>query len=575
MNDISPVMGVSELANDLAEVIDSLPDEKGQMVGIFGKWGRGKSFLLRELWNNLKDKETNYIRLDYHAWKYQETPASWAYLYEIFSKEYLGKKNLTYYYKLFKLNRKRHGIWPIIRFLFLIILFVSVSFCIPALLKKYPEINKWYIKVSAFSLLGISFLTIINALYKEFRVKALDLIKKYSYKNSFKENMGLQADIQDELIKLLKVWVPESKDSKENRKITINDLIPAGFTKLEKDKTIIEIKEFLPVWWRHRKPRKQKVILFVEDIDRCTEERIIQNIDALRVLLEEEEIAKRIIIVTAIDERILKNAIEIKYKAILQDKLQLKKKMKELVSEYLDKLFISAVKLGELIKEQKDQYFSELIKQEVDAKVIEDAFILSVSTYSGQTNMGTNHSEDIETESGREQSDERELNQTDNSFNDSSNDSKQRTGGDNAHVLDDRSEELNELRQVSKNTFEKLTAIEVHAMNEIISKWRGATPRKIRIFYYRYLLSKNLLLDKYLMQNGINIWRGKEGIKVFMTLILQYSKGHKVDFLSRKKNEIAHSEQEQIDVKVGNKTIKIDLLDYLKLLEVLELVIAY
>lgn len=574
INDISPVMGVSELANDLAEMIDSLPDEKGQMVGIFGKWGRGKSFLLRELWNNLKNKQIHYIRLDYHAWKYQETPASWAYLYEIFSKEYLGKKNLVYYYKLFMLNKKRHGIWPIIRFLFLVALFLSVSFYIPALLKKYPEINKWYIKVAAFSFLGISFLAVINTLYKEFKVKALDLIKKYSYKNSFKENLGLQADIQDELIKLLKVWIPEIRDTKENRKITLNDLIPSGLPKLGKDKVIIAIKELLPSWWGHRKPRKSKVILFVEDIDRCTEERIIQNIDALRVLLEEEEIAKRVIIITAIDERILKNAIEIKYKAILQDKLQLKK-IKELVSEYLDKLFISAVKLGELTRDQKDQYFSELIKQEIDTETMENAFKLSASAYLGQTAIGTNLPKDVETEAGKEQSDENELNQTENFFDNSSNDMRERTDKDSVRALHERNKKLNELKQVSKNTFEKLTAIEIYTMNETVLKWRGATPRKIRIFYYRYLLSKNLLLDKYVMQNRINIWRDKEGIKVLMSLILQYSKGHKVDFISRKKNEIAHSEQQQIDVIIEDKSINVDPQDYLKLLEVLELVVAY
>ncbi|MGZ4057899.1 MAG: P-loop NTPase fold protein, partial [Bacteroidia bacterium] len=112
-NNIKPVMGVLELSADLAEVIHTLPidKEKGQMIGVFGKWGRGKTFLLKEIWNFLEKKEdTKYIKIEYHAWKYQETPASWAYLYENFVSEYLGaKKNLCYLYRLSRLNFKRLG----------------------------------------------------------------------------------------------------------------------------------------------------------------------------------------------------------------------------------------------------------------------------------------------------------------------------------------------------------------------------------------------------------------------------------------------------------------------------------
>lgn len=573
-SDINPVMGVIELSNDLAEIIDSIPNEKGSMIGIFGKWGRGKTFLLKELWKILSNKETKYIKLEYHAWKYQETPASWAYLYELFSEEYFGKKGIKYFYRVFKLNYHRLGIIPIIKLLLAIIFFIGTSIYIPQAI----ETENWYILFGAYSTLSIATISIVAMIYKEFKVKAVDLIKKYNLKNSFKETLGLQANIQDELIQLLKIWLPDHEENKQAGVISINDFLPV-YLAIKNEKQIIDIQALKPIWWKKSKVIKSKIILYVEDIDRCTEEKIIQNIDALRILLEDEEIAKRVIIVTAIDERILKNAIEIKYKSILKDTQEVGK-VKALVSEYLDKLFISAVKLGELTLDQKSQYFTELIKQEVDKQTMVDAFQLSVSDFLKKTIIESNLPKDIEkdlienhTNQKQKETEEKTLipegtQNTTVNFDDSNME-------ENEEILRRRNEELQKGILTAKSTFEKLTAKEVYIMDNIIKKWKGATPRKIRIFYYRYLLSKNLLIDKYLSRNNKSIWRDEEGIKVIMVLILKYSKAHDSELISKKKNAIAHSEDEDANIKIEDKIITIDRLHYLYLLEVLELVIAY
>jgi hypothetical protein len=81
-SEVTPVLGVKNLAALLSEIIEELTGDKGQMIGIFGKWGRGKTFLLNQLYTFLLEKEklkqkkerTKYIKVDYHAWKYQETP---------------------------------------------------------------------------------------------------------------------------------------------------------------------------------------------------------------------------------------------------------------------------------------------------------------------------------------------------------------------------------------------------------------------------------------------------------------------------------------------------------------------
>lgn len=55
------------------------------MLGIFGPWGRGKTYFFNRLKMNLINKqkhELEYTIVEFNAWKYQDTPALWAYLYE-------------------------------------------------------------------------------------------------------------------------------------------------------------------------------------------------------------------------------------------------------------------------------------------------------------------------------------------------------------------------------------------------------------------------------------------------------------------------------------------------------------
>lgn len=560
-NNIKPVMGVVELSADLAEIIDNLPiqKEKGQMIGIFGKWRRGKTFLLKELWNVLEEKELEkkkiYTKIEYHAWKYQETPASWAYLYEKFVSEFLGRKKgvfggIKYYSRLIDLNYERLGAWPIVKFF--LTLFAAIATPIVSSI-----FLKWYYSIALIPILLVAFLSFLKKLYKEFSTKAIDLVKLYSVRHSFKEAMGIQADIQEELIKLLKVWIPESELG------------------------------------------KRKILLVVEDIDRCTEERIIQNIDALRVMLDDDEISKRVIIVTAIDERILKNAIRLKYDSILSNnegtnELHGNVPINELISEYIDKLFISAIKLGGLTSEQRHEYLNELLEQEVDKEVIKEyqknenlekikggynesgmskeimEALLKDPSYL-QMQERSKLQEQLMEQTGKENLD---LAIRDGDFVIQDGDIALEDEKGNITSMPEIENNINE-RIKNQNKFEKLSAIEVDLISKVVGMWLSATPRRVRIFYYRYLLCKNLLINKYSILKRVNVWQNKEGINAMMNLILEHNKAHDPDLISKEKSRIIDSVEERISVTFGKETITSYRVDYLYLLEVLELVIAY
>ncbi len=506
---LTPVLGVNEIAADFAEIMLTLPEDKGQMLGIFGKWGRGKSFLIEEIWRKLKENtQLQFIRVDYHAWKYQETPASWAYLYEVLVKEFEGNKKgiknyLLFWWRRLKLNYERVGLLPMLVPVF------ALSTTIVSWILSFTRLDLLF-TVFIIPTTVLVFIKINKDLEERYSFNTSELIKKYLSRFSFKDKLGIQAEIQEELIKLFKVWLP---------------------------KDIYKTK---------------KILLIVEDLDRCTEDKIIQNIDSLRIMLDDTEISNRLIILTAIDERILKNAIRSKYKTFIRDETTgknnedalLYSKTNELVSEYLDKIFISAIKLGSLNNEQTEEFFRELIKNQVTedvniSQVKNETFVSSSAVMENSPFVQKNQHSNI-------------------------------------------SEQSDNLQSIAQSqpfaSFEKLTIQEVDYLENALKSWPSITPRKIYIFYYRYLLCKNLLIKKYEKENIKNGWQDIQSIKTLLSLLIHFSKSCDPNSIADEKERVAAVDTSDVVIKKITETeqeLKKGKIDYLFLLEIFELVIAY
>ncbi len=512
-----PVMGVSELANVLGTLLHSMKAEKGQMIGIFGKWGRGKTYFINQLKEALKKyKKPEFIHVDFHAWKYQETPASWAYLYEQFVESYLGKKkNLPYAWKLLKLNCHRHGFWPLFKFFIAIVTTVIAIIASFHFIKKEVPQQNWVIYGSVSLTITLS-ATYLTTAFKKLSPKAVALIKLYNLRNSFKDSLGIQADIQKELKKLLTVWIPKKKLNKEI----------------------------------------QKIILYVEDIDRCTEEKIMQNIDALRILLEDDEIARRVLIVTAIDERILKNAIVLKYDKVFKTSENYKlfddkPQVFPLIKEYIDKLFISAIKLGDLTEVEIVEYLHLLLKDDLPLNTVKENNenvqndnTLIQGSIGGNTLSFTTNSDPSE-----------------------------------AHTTNEPPAETVPVAKNQTNNIEpsdfRLTPIEVKCLQLIYTQWADATPRQMRIFYLRYQLAKNLLILRYKAMSRQSIWQTNKGISITLQAIQHYSTANHIHRVSDDRISILRKGDTMPLVPFMSDNTTAPMQDIAYLLEVLEIVIAY
>lgn len=496
-SEIEPALGVVELADEFARLIYNIKSsERGNMVGVFGRWGRGKSFFINELLKN-DSIARNFITIDFHAWKYQDTPASWAYLYEAFadkfyevkSKNKLVKK-IAEYQRSFEINILKHGSYQLIIFALAFILFFVASL--------YASIPKVWIYSSILSIAG--YLTFLYQFYLKHEKRAIELGKKYFSRTSFDRHLGPQAEIQKELTNLLKVWVKIS----------------------EKDKV-----------------EHKRILLVVEDIDRCPEDRIIQIVDSLRVMLDDPEISERVMVIAAVDERILKRAINWKYHHILckdpivlldQTNKTLTDIAQQTISEYMDKLFLAGIKLNHLIPQERADIFRAMAEKKTEGyKKDEPEDAINLEAEDTDTNaLGT------DSPSG-----------------------------------DDKDKDTDHSEQEARQEYE-LSQDEYNMLSELIRMYQDATPRQIRIFYYRYLLARNIV--------NLELKGTEEQEKIdpmsLAAMILHYTNNGITDFVNIKSASIKEdSEDITINIMGSKETFPRKLA--LAMYKALETVVAY
>ncbi|WP_377111560.1 P-loop NTPase fold protein [Pseudoalteromonas sp. M58] len=408
-NNVEPALGVDSISDVLADISSKLTKDSGMMIGVFGRWGRGKTFLAHQTISKLMKENSSWYNVNFSAWKYQNTESSWSHLHDKILKElekdnsFKGKlKNLHNRIKanIIKKGTARLylGITSVI-FLLIWVFFVDKV----ALVQLLASMMTF----GAFVLLVKSFM-FVNA--------SSGIIKKigtsYFSKTSYRSNLGLQADIEESLVAMLSSWIPKNSQS--------------------------------------------KLVIFVDDIDRCDITNVLDVIDGLRLILDNPEIYSRVIIISAIDERILKNAIEIKYSLI--DKRQ----RDEIYSEYLQKMFIIGLKLDQLCEQESAEFLEKILP-------------VLKSTNSTQAS-NNNHTKVANTSSETTKS---PIN----------------TAKINVHLpvnsLTDTTN-TNEIQAKDIEVFEISSSEHEQLINSIV-KLNIRTPRNIKIFYYKYLIAKKLL----------------------------------------------------------------------------------
>jgi KAP family P-loop domain len=506
-DNVNPVLNVETQASIFLKLIQSIKkSETGLLLGLFGRWGRGKTFFWKELKKKLAEsKNVSYTTVEFHAWKYQDTPASWAYLYEQFVGCFYKKPrvfaliNFSFLNRV-KLNMKRLG-WAnlLIGIMYLVVGFIWVFF--------FDLQFKWNLIVSIVSAISVSTVLSIIIYYFSYSGRAKELFKTYWSEVSFKELLGIQAEIQKELRALMEAWISNKKVGQE------------------------------------------RLILFVDDIDRCNEDRIIQVIDSLKVMIDDPFISDRLIVIAAIDEAVLKRAIKSKYFESVNLDLNLdeggkKAVLDSLCKEYMDKLFISGFKLGNLSDDQNEEIIRNLVKDK--------AFIETAASTPDQN--GATGNQKSQTNGGTR--------------NDSASGGNSRESGANSN---------DEYISFTPKAEFEIMGYELDFLVKAVRKFSNATPRAIRIYYYRYLLAR-FFKDIIIKNDSIiyDEWHSnQEGKTILPLLMIEYSTKKQHEELL---NEIAKWEEasdEVADVVVLGESFKPSRTLYVSLLKIVEIVVPY
>jgi hypothetical protein len=493
--DFYGVLGIVDEAKEMSHLISGLQSEQGMMVGLFGRWGRGKTFFWQHMWSCLDAEWEHFKKVEFQAWKFQDNPGTWAYLYEKLSEVYYQSNNeipifksLQKIKKTVRLNYNRRGFLPLLKFAGILLLGVVSFLLLNELSKSQDDEIRKILTLVGLPLTAVTTIYhILKYLKTEFSSKASDLYTKYTKQHSYKDILGVQEEIQNEIIVLLKTWLPENKEGIINGKI----------------------------------------VLFVDDIDRCTETKIIQIIDSLRVMLDEEEIAKRIVVITAVDERILKMAILNKYYDILNrdfDKTtEIKKANSEvLVREYMDKLFIAGIKLKPLTSNERIEILDSITEGKIRFKV----------NLEGIQELAAPPKNAIQIQSSIRLSDLKPIN-----------------------FEIDEQEYQNLKKAIEKNII--------------------LTPRNIRIIYYRYLLGKRFIkchLHSYLKDGD---WETASVKNTLAFLIVHYSAIGTPDNIYLDFAEHLSNTSDILSVSVLNETFELKNKVFVELLKIVSTVVPY
>lgn len=296
---VPPCFSVESLAEAFVSQLDMVSNstmDNISMIGLFAPWGRGKTYFFNKVKEGLasrSEEDVKYDVVEFNAWKYQDTPAVWAYLFETI----LNAK--CWFFRLWYTIKRNIGQ----------LLLDVIAFSIPIVLTTFlSALNNLQLPTIIISSAGF----ILRNLLKHSDT-ALSLIRKYGKEVSFESYLGVQAEIEKELRNLLKCWICD------------------------------------------KKAKKHKVLLYIEDIDRCESKKMIDLIESIRTVLEDSEIRKRLVVVCSIDSDKLSRALKSKYEKIVEDK-----DIRSVVLNQIDKLFVSSISLPDLDIHQEREFIEKL-----------------------------------------------------------------------------------------------------------------------------------------------------------------------------------------------------------------------
>lgn len=327
-----------DLSKNIANLINNDNYNTPYNIALIGKWGLGKSSLLKFIEPQIKDKCMTFT---INGWKYEKESLKRVYLKAIY--EGISRKKVLTIDKIFEFVKKMHSkedtkeknnekffflksLCKILKRSWKFLLFILVISLLFACLSKYVE---FVANNGDFN----------NIFKNSFGVNIAKFLNYYF--NNFTSNFFLPLFVG------IVIW--GMGEILPKIKTPVNIELPI---ETADDYEIIlktEIEELL------KNTGKEKIVVIIDDLDRLSTTKIVEALDTLKMLME----INKCIFIVPFDDTLIKNALEKKVVSQVDSEHQTIKS--ELI---LDKLFQFKFYLPPLIESDKKDYTLDMIKKE-------------------------------------------------------------------------------------------------------------------------------------------------------------------------------------------------------------------
>jgi hypothetical protein len=367
---------VEDYAAALAELF-SRADEGEFCFAVYGHWGRGKTFLMECTEEALSQLGKGYHVIKFKAWKYPTAPEVWVHLYETFAKDAFDGPWYAAIPNTIRTSIVSRGSGGLLRAYALFAIGLVPFF---SWMGFATEVLNTILLV--FGLTGLIWLwNVIHGVQKT----GARLAKEYLTPVRHAEKLGLQATIGADLQALLAGWMPKKLLSRTfvlgYWVITLVALIGTWLRLTELGSlevwreswgwanalnwsrlgagifvtVLLALAFILLIWIRSGGEPPQRILLVVDDLDRCAPQHLLSVMESIKLLIEERDTSSRVQVAMLVEEEILKHAIFEKYGPLADPKRSEALKMSytadRLMRENCEKLFTASLRLPQLSKD--------------------------------------------------------------------------------------------------------------------------------------------------------------------------------------------------------------------------------
>ncbi len=311
------LLGREKLVNAMADMIASPGQDTPFTIGLLGDWGSGKSnvmHLLRKTLEERADSERFYFA-DFNAWEYEHTDNMAAGVAQEVLKGLLEKKN--FWQQLWiriRFGKEENGL--IMPVLGVTLLLVAIGTFVMAITQ---QTGGW---IAAFIATGGTLTLFFKQILTIIEHPLTAEINSYLKLPKYADYLGTIPVLKRHLKTLCAL------------------VISPGI----------------------KKPNR--LIVFVDDLDRCDPEAISRTLDAIRLVMDIENV----VIIIGIDHRIAFRAVEKQYVALADDE----RTSADIARDYLGKIIQLPVMLNNPGEEELERFISEKLFSDVKEREITD-----------------------------------------------------------------------------------------------------------------------------------------------------------------------------------------------------------